>query len=156
MEGRKNTRETEEGKQEDERRNEGHCDGREGSNRWTTQSQPLFRRRWEKQLLLSAEADRSYTNSADARWEWKQSVQKCLTFCVALPPWDYGNVRGRSMIVAAAASETPTHSTEPIKKGEEQDREVVKGESEIITMTCENSPSLSSLTCTSHVLILLV
>ena len=34
------------------------------------------------------------------------------------PPWDYGNVRGRSMIVAAAASETPTHSTEPIKKGE--------------------------------------
>ena len=57
----------------------------------------------------------------------RQSVQKCLTFCVALPPWDYGNVRGRSMIVAAAASETPTHSTEPIKKGEEQDREVGEG-----------------------------
>ena len=61
----------------------------------------------------------------------RQSVQKCLTFCVALPPWDYGNVRGRSMIVAAAASETPTHSTEPIKKGEEQDREVGEKEERV-------------------------
>ena len=46
------------------------------------------------------------------------------------------------MIVAPAASETPTHSTEPIKKGEEQDRKVGEKEErerEIITMTCENS-----------------
>ena len=74
----------------------------------------------------------------------RQSVQKCLTFCVALPPWDYGNVRGRSMIVAAAASETPTHSTEPIKKGRARQGSGREGrESEIITMTCENSLCLS-------------
>ena len=60
-----------------------------------------------------------------------EAIRSEVSYILRSPLWDYGNVRGRSMIVAAAASETPTHSTEPIKKGEEQDREVGEKEERV-------------------------
>ena len=92
---RKNTRETEEGKQEDERRNEGHCEGREGGIQSMDNTKPTFISEAVGKTTAPPPTDRPRTNrsvtqSAYARWEWepaaRQSVQKCLTFCVALPP----------------------------------------------------------------------